>query len=96
MRVSMGRTPFDERELTVLFSALLLAAATAYFRREMQRVPQWRFLFAGLACLIVGSTATIAEHFAAYDTFNTVEHGAYLAQSLMLLLWALRVRQVPA
>lgn len=92
----MARTPFDERELTVLFSALLLAAATAYFRREMQRVPRWRFLLAGLGCLLVGSTATIVEHFVAYEVFNTIEHAAYLAQSLMLLSWALRVRQVRA
>jgi hypothetical protein len=90
----MGRTAFDERELTVLFSALLLASATVYFCREMQRVPHWRILLAGVACLIVGSTATIVEHFWAYDTFNTVEHAGYLAQSLMLLLWALRVRRV--
>lgn len=92
----MGRTPFDERELTVLFSALLLAATTAYFRREVQRVPEWRVLCVGLACLVAGSTATIVEHFVAYDAFNTVEHAAYLAQSLMLLLWAFRVRRVPA
>jgi hypothetical protein len=92
----MGRPPFDERELTVLFSALLLAAGTAYFRREVQRVPEWRFLLAGVACLIVGSTATIVEHFYAYDFFNTVEHAGYFAQSSMLLVWAVRARKVLA
>lgn len=92
----MGRPPFDERELTVLFSALLLALATGYFRREVRRVLRWRFLFAGLAFLVVGSAATIAEHFCAYDTFNAVEHACYMAQSLSLMLWALRVRQVHA
>ncbi|MDF3065967.1 MAG: hypothetical protein K0R38_1568 [Polyangiaceae bacterium] len=92
----MGRPPFDERELTVLFSALLLAGATVYFRREVRRVPKWHYLFAGLAFLVAGSSATIAEHFWAYDTFNTVEHACYMAQSVALLLWALKVRQVPA
>lgn len=92
----MGRPPFDERELTVLFSALLLGAATVYFRREVQRVPHWPILFAGLTFMVVGSTATILEHFWAYDAFNVIEHGCYLAQSLMLLLWALRTRQVRA
>ena len=96
LKISTAGAPFDERELTVLFSALLLAAASAYFRRELQRLPKWRILLAGLACLLVGSTATIVEHFVAYDAFNILEHTAYLAQSLMLLLWAVRVRQVPA
>jgi hypothetical protein len=92
----MARTPFDERELTVLVSALCLAAATAYFRRELRRVPQWPLLLGGVGCLITGSTATIVEHFVAYDGFNTLEHVSYLLQSLLLLLWALRVRRVPA
>ena len=90
----MGRPAFDERELTVLFSAVLLACATAYFRRDVQRVPSWRWLLAGVACLMVGSLATIVEHFWAYDAFNTVEHAAYMAQSVMLLFWALRARRV--
>ena len=90
----MGRAPFDERELTVLFSALLLAAATVYFRRDVQRVPQWQLLLAGVACLSTGSISTIVEHFVAYDIFNTLEHASYLMQSLMLLLWAIRVRRV--
>lgn len=92
----MGRPPFDERELTVLFAALLLAAVSLYYRSNLRRVPEWRFLLAGLSCLVVGSTATIVEHFAAYDVFNTLEHTAYFAQSLMLAVWALRTRRVPA
>lgn len=92
----MGRPPFDERELTVLFSALLLAGATVYFRRELQRLPHWRTLLAGLSFLVVGSMATIAEHLGAYDVFNAIEHGCYTAQSFMLLLWALRLRRVAA
>jgi hypothetical protein len=90
----MGRPAFDERELTVLFSALLLACATVYFRRDVQRVPHWRLLLAGVGFLMLGSTATILEHFWAYDALNTIEHAGYLAQSSMLLLWALRVRRV--
>ena len=92
----MGRPPFDERELTVLFAALLLAALSAYYQRNLRRVPEWRLLLAGLGCLLVGSTATIVEHFAAYDTFNTIEHIAYFAQSLTLAIWALRTQRVPA
>jgi hypothetical protein len=90
----MGKPPFDERELTVLVSALFLAAATVYFRRELRRVPEWPLLLAGVGWLITGSTATIVEHFVAYDAFNLLEHASYLLQSLMLLLWALRVRKV--
>ena len=90
----MSPPPFDERELTVLFSAALLAAVSAYFRRDLRRVPEWRFLLAGMCCLISGSTATIVEHFVAYDFFNTVEHASYLAQSSMLCIWAFRARKV--
>jgi hypothetical protein len=92
----MGQRAFDQRELTVLFSALLLACATVYFRRDVQRVPHWRLLLAGVAWLMLGSIATIVEHFWAYDVFNGIEHAAYLAQSSMLLLWALRARRVSA
>jgi hypothetical protein len=92
----MGRPPFDERELTVLFSALLLAAGSVYFRRELRRIPEWRYLLGGVCFLILGSSATIVEHVFAYDFFNTIEHATYLAQSLMLVLWALRMRRVAA
>ncbi|HYP97888.1 MAG TPA: hypothetical protein VER96_04385 [Polyangiaceae bacterium] len=92
----MGHPPFDKRELAVLFAALLLAALSAYYNRDLRRIPEWRFLLAGILCLIVGSTSTIVEHFVLYDVFNTIEHLSYLAQSLMLALWALRVQRVRA
>ena len=92
----MGRTPFDERELTVLISALLITGASLYFGRELRRLPQWKLLLAGLGFLGVGAAATIVEHFVAYDFFNTLEHAAYLAQSSLLLLWALRARRAAA
>lgn len=91
-----GRTAFDERELTVLISALLIAAASSYFGRDLRRLPQWKLLLAGLGCLVVGGTATIVEHFFAYYFFNTLEHAAYMAQSLMLLAWALAARKATA
>lgn len=90
----MGRTPFDERELTVLVSAVLVAAASLYFLRDLRRVPEWRWLLTSIACLVLGSTATILEHALAYDLFNTIEHGFYLLQSLTLAGWALRVPRV--
>ena len=92
----MGHPPFERRELAVLFAGLLLAALSGYYHRDLRRIPEWRFLLAGILCLIIGSTATIVEHFALYDVFNTVEHTSYLAQSLMLAIWAWRVRRVRA
>jgi hypothetical protein len=92
----MGRTAFDERELTVLISALLIGAASLYFGRDLRRLPQWKLLLAGLGCLVLGGTSTIVEHFVAYDFFNTLEHGAYLAQSGLLLVWALGARRMSA
>lgn len=92
----MGHPPFDRRELAVLFAALLLAVLSGYYHRDLRRIPEWRFLFGGIVCLIIGSTSTIVEHFMLYDFFNTVEHLGYLAQSLMLALWALRARRVRA
>ena len=92
----MGETPFDERELTVLLSGLLLAAATHHFRRELRRIPEWRFVLAGVVCMIVGGFATVIEHLVAYDFFNHLEHASYLAQSLMLAVWAVRARRATA
>ena len=77
-------------------AALMLATISGYYHRDLRRIPEWRFLFAGILCLIVGSVATIVEHFALYDVFNTLEHTSYLAQSLMVAVWALRVRRVRA
>ncbi len=89
----MTPPPFDERELMVLASSLMLAAATAYFRRELRRVPGWRIMLAGVLFLIVGGVSTVVEHAVAYDFFNHLEHAAYLAQSLALAFWALRLRR---
>jgi hypothetical protein len=90
----MGQTPFDERELTVLISGLLLALSSIYFRAELRRVPEWRLLLAGIGCMIVGGVATLVEHVVAYDLFNHLEHLSYMMQSLVLAFWALRVRKV--
>jgi hypothetical protein len=92
----MGQTAFDERELTVLISALLLAVVSLHFLKELRRVPEWRVLLGGLGFLVLGSIATIAEHAVYYDLFNTIEHASYFAQSAMLVLWALRARRVLA
>lgn len=89
----MQPPPFDPRELSVLFAAALLVAFSAHFFRDLRRIPEWRYLLAGIGFLCVGSTATIVEHFVLYDVFNTLEHFAYFAQSLMLALWAWRMRR---
>lgn len=85
------QTPFDERELTVLLSGLLLAASTLYFRSDLRRVPEWRLLLAGVVFMIVGNAATVIEHAVAYNVFNFIEHASYLLQSVVLAAWALRV-----
>ena len=53
-------------------------------------------MLAGVGFLCLGSTATIVEHFVLYDVFNSIEHCCYFAQSLMLALWALRMRRASA
>lgn len=90
----MGQTPFDERELTVLVSGLLVAVSTLHFRRELRRVPEWRLLLCGVGCMIFGGISTVVEHAMAYDFLNHVEHACYLAQSVVLAFWAMRVRKV--
>lgn len=92
----MGQTSFDERELTVLISALLIAASSLYFLKDLRRVPRWKVLLGSIACLVVGSIATIVEHAVAYDAFNTLEHACYFAQSALLAWWAWPARRVPA
>lgn len=91
----MGQPAFDERELTVLISALLLASASIYFLKDLRRVPVWRVLLCSIAFLVAGSVATIVEHAIAYDLFNHIEHACYLAQSATLALWAAKARKVP-
>ena len=86
------QTPFDEREVTVLLSGLLLAASTLYFRSDIKRVPGWRLLLAGVGCMVVGNAATVIEHALAYQLFNIIEHASYMLQSVVLAAWALRLR----
>jgi hypothetical protein len=88
------QTTLDAREITVLISGLFLTACSVRFRVELQRVPQWRVLAYGMACLVIGNVATIVEHFVAYDLFNDVEHLCYFLQSLALAAWALRLRRL--
>jgi hypothetical protein len=42
----MAHTPFDTRELAVLFAALLVATLSGSYRRDLRRIPEWRFLLA--------------------------------------------------
>ena len=86
-------TALDDREFTVLISAWFVIAGSVRFRRELQRVPEWRWLAIGMACLVLGNTATLLEHFAAYDVFDQLEHVGYCLQSLALATWAYRVRR---
>jgi hypothetical protein len=90
------RTPFDERELTVLISALLLLSASIYFWRELRSIAHWKLLAGAILCLVAGGAATLIEHAIAFDVFNTIEHSSYLLQSVFLALWALRMRNVRA
>lgn len=83
---------FDEREITVALSALLLLVGSLRFRRELQRVPEWPLLLAAIGFLLLGNLATVVEHCWAYTTFNLIEHFSYGAQSLVLGVWALRLR----
>lgn len=92
----MAPTPFDTRELVVLISAAFVFACSLRFRGELRRVPSWQILNAAIVCLIVGGAATVVEHFTTYELFNVVEHVAYLCQSLLLAVWALRIRRSPA
>lgn len=87
------QTLFDERELTVLLSGLLLAASTLYFRSDLRRVPEWRLLLAGVGFMIIGNAATVIEHTLSYSVFNFIEHASYLLQSVVLAAWALRVHK---
>lgn len=88
------QTTLDAREITVLISGLFLLACSVRFRVELRRVPQWRVLAYGMACLVAGNVATIVEHFVAYDLFNVVEHLCYFLQSLALAIWALQLRRI--
>jgi hypothetical protein len=89
----VAQTPFDAREITVLISAVFVCACLVRYRSDLQRVPAWRTLTTAMGFLVLGGTATIVEHFVAYDLFNVIEHAAYFLQSVALAAWAIHVRR---
>ncbi len=90
----MAQAPFDSREITVLISAVFVCACIVRYRSDLTRVPAWRTLTAAMGFLVVGGTATLMEHFVAYQLFNTIEHAAYFLQSAALAAWAIRARRL--
>lgn len=81
----------NEGEITVLISALFLAACTGKFRGELQRIPSWGWLAAAVGCLVLGSISTVVEHATSPRFFDHVEHLGYFLQSIFIAVWALRV-----
>lgn len=84
----MEAPPFEHREIAVLVGGLLVIVCTLALMRDFKRVPRWQLLGLSLGSLVLGNTATVLEHFAAYSFFNHLEHAAYSLQSLLLAVWA--------
>lgn len=78
-------------EFVTLVLAFVVAVATVARRRYLFAIPHWRWLAAAGASLLVAWIATVAEDVWAPTVFNTIEHTAYLAQSVLLTAWIVRV-----
>lgn len=78
-------------EFVTLLLALTVASATLVRRRYLLAIPHWHWLAAAGASLLVAFTATVLEDVWAPKAFDFIEHGAYLAQSVLLTTWIVRV-----
>lgn len=78
-------------EFVTLLLAVTVAAATFVRRRYLLAIPHWPWLAAAGISLLVAWTATVLEDLWAPAAFDTLEHAAYLAQSLLLTTWIVRV-----
>lgn len=78
-------------EFVTLLLATTVALATLARRRYLLAIPHWPWLAAAGVSLLVAWTATVVEDVFMPALFDVVEHGAYLAQSVLLTIWIVRV-----
>jgi hypothetical protein len=78
-------------EFVTLLLAMTVAVATVVRRRYLLAIPHWPWLAAAGVSLLVAWSATVLEDVWAPAAFNVVEHAAYLAQSVLLTTWIVRV-----
>ncbi|MBC6904318.1 hypothetical protein DWB84_02390 [Saccharophagus sp. K07] len=77
----------QENELFVLFLSTVVLLFIVFYRKELKRLPAAGWLFSAYVAIWIGWCATTLEHLMAPTFFNMVEHIAYAANGLLLLLW---------
>jgi hypothetical protein len=59
--------------------------------KRLVRVAHYPLLFAALAVVLTGWTLTVLEGFFWPVLLNALEHAAYLAAAVLLLLWCFQI-----
>ena len=77
----------SENEILVLLVGTLVLGFVLLYRRDIQRLPAYQYLFAAYLSAWIAWVATVAEHVFFYTFFNVLEHVGYAANCVLLLIW---------
>jgi hypothetical protein len=78
----------EDREIIVLVLGLIVAGFAVANLAKLRRLPRWPLPMAAAALLLLGWTCSILETWFAPVALNVAEHAAYVAHSVLMLLWA--------
>ena len=79
--------PMHENEVLVWLLGSVVLGFLVMYREQLRRLPASGILFAAYVAVWLAWTATNLEHLFWYQPFNVIEHIAYAANGMLLLLW---------
>lgn len=79
-----------ENEILLWLFGIIVLAFLLFHYKTLRRLPAINVLFASYVVVLLAWTATNLEQLFWPSVFNTAEHVAYLASSLLLLIWCWR------
>lgn len=76
-----------ENEVFVLCLGTVVLFFVGFYRSHLNRLPASGLLLTAFVAIWIGWLATVLEHFMLPIFFNLLEHTAYAANGVLLLLW---------
>jgi len=83
----------QENELVMLIIGIGVLIFMLNNLDKIRQLPYSKVFLASFLAFFCGWIATVVEGFILYDLFNLIEHFAYLASSLLAVLWCWKLLQ---
>jgi urea transporter len=78
---------FPESEIVMLIIAIGALIFMIRSRAHLRRLHRWRLLMLTYGVLMTGWCATLLEHAFSSNTWNAIEHVAYVLGAVLFAMW---------